>query len=243
MPSENVSGAPLIEGWLDPEVWSTDRVAPHKQFDRWREFVVEAHLHWAIDSRRYDRFPAYIRLGDCEGYRMSHLTSREGGIIGRRGAEQIARDDKAFFNLIYVAEGSIQLEMGQSSLDLQAGSFALWDSTRKMRFVTGEHLRQITLIMPREILRRSLPDADDYVGRKMDVMTSKVARFFIDHMLSLDRDFGALPGTAVPGIMDGTLALLATTLQSGAGIPDGSAGAPCSGRSRPTWIVIWTTRG
>lgn len=225
MPAEDSASTPMIAGWLDPEVWSTDRVAPHKQFDRWREFVVEAHMHWAIDSRRYERFPAYIRLGKCGGYRMSHLTSRVGGIVGRRDASQIALDDEAFYNLIYVAEGSILLEIGREPVELRAGHFALWDTTRQMRFVTGENLRQVTLIVPRTALQRALPDAEDHVGQRMDVAQSDVGRFFIEHMLSLDRAFGALPEDAVPGLVEGTVALLATTLKSATGVIDRSASA------------------
>lgn len=206
--------APLIADWHNAEVWSTTRVAPHKQFDRWREFVVDAHMRWAIRAIRCDRFPAYIRQGRFQGYRVTHLTSRKGGIVGNRGTAEIAGDQEALYNLIYIAEGSIMLEIGGTSTELKAGSFALWDSTRRMRFITGENLRQITLSVPHAMLHRVMPRADDCVGVRMEAGACDISRLFVDHLLSLDNNFGALPRSSAAHILDGAVDLLATTLSS-----------------------------
>lgn len=217
--------APLVAGWHDPKAWSTDSVAPHQQFQRWREFVLDAHMHWAIPSVRCDRFPAYIRQGRFQGYRMTHLTSRKGGIVGTRGSREIACDDEAFFNLIYIAEGSIELGIGDDPTVLTPGTFTLWDTTRRMRFVTGDNLRQITLVMPQSELRRALPRADDYVGRKIEAGDSDVSRLFVDHLLSLDHTFGTLPRASAAHILNGAVELLAATLGTKVPLDDAGPGS------------------
>lgn len=203
----------LIEGWQDPEVWSTGRVAPQRQFDCWRQFVVDAHMRWEIQPYPCERFPAFIRQGRFEGFRVTHLTSEHGGVVGTRSAREIARDDEAFYNLIYVADGSIELQIGARSLPLHGGHFALWDTTRPMRFTTGPGLRQITLAVPQHVLCRALPRADDYVGHIVDAQAG-LGRAFAERLLALDARFGALSSTAAGGILGESVDLLASTLSA-----------------------------
>lgn len=218
MPLHPSLQAPLVQGWQDAEVWSTARVAPDKQFDCWRAFVVDAHMRWDIRPIRCDRFPAFIRQGRYDGYRVTHLTSRHGGILGRRGTREIALDHEAFFNLIYIAEGSISLTIGGEDIVLTPGRFTLWDTTRPMRFVTGENLRQVTFAVPQAALRRVLPNVDDYVGRPIDT-AADVSRLFVNHLLSLDETFGELPPAAAGHVLNATLELLAATLSAKVSIP------------------------
>lgn len=205
------SDVALVDHWNDQEAWSTARVAPHKQFDCWRDFVVDAHMHWAIKPVRCDRFPAFMRQGRFDGFRVTHLTALQGGIVGTRGAREIAQDDEAFYNLIYIADGSICLVIDGEQIELTPGSFALWDTTRPMVFITGEGLRQVTFAVPQAQLRRVLPRADDYVGRRL-LATPGVSRLFIDHLLSLDESFGELPRNAAGHVLNATMELLAATL-------------------------------
>lgn len=216
--------SPLVQGWQDADVWSTGRVAPDKQFECWRAFVVDAHMRWDIRPVRCDRFPAYMRQGRFDGYRVTHLTARHGGIVGRRGAPEIALDHEAFFNLIYIAEGSISLTIGGQDIALTPGRFTLWDTTRPMRFVTGENLRQVTLAVPQAALRRVLPHVDDYVGRPVDT-AADVSRLFVNHLLSLDETFGELPPAAAGHVLNATLELLAATLS--AKVPTQPNGVSC----------------
>ncbi|WP_293391371.1 helix-turn-helix domain-containing protein [Nevskia sp.] len=205
--------SPLVHGWQDPDVWSTGTVAPSKQFECWRAFVVDAHMRWDIRPVRCDCFPAYLRQGRFEGYRLTHLTAHRGGIVGRRGPHEIALDDEAFFNLIYIAEGSISLTIGGQDIALMPGQFTLWDTTRPMRFVTGENLRQITFAVPQLALRRVLPRVDAYIGRPID-SAADVSRLFVNHLLSLDETFGELPQAAAGHVLRATLELLAATLRA-----------------------------
>lgn len=209
----------LVARWHDPDAWSTTRVAPHRQFDYWREFVADAHMRWHIPPIRCDRFPAFIRQGRCEGFRVTHLTAGKGDIVGKRGRSEIAKDDEALYNLIYIAEGSISLIMNDREAALRAGSFALWDTTRPMTFVTGSDLRQITFGVPQDRLRRTLPRVDDFVGKRIDA-DSGVSRLFADHVLALDARFGELPRGDACHVLDATTELLAAALSASLPRPD-----------------------
>jgi len=209
----------LVDRWNDQEAWSTARVAPHKQFDCWREFVVDAHMHWSIKPVRCDQFPAFMRQGRFDGFRVTHLTALQGGVVGTRGAHEIALDAEALYNLIYIADGSIELKIGADAIALTPGTFALWDTTRPMTFTTGENLRQVTFAVPQAQLRRVLPRADDYVGRKLEA-TAGVSRLFIDHLLSLDDSFGALPRNTAGHVLNATMELLAATLTAKVPLPE-----------------------
>lgn len=205
--------AVLNDHWRDLESWSTRNVAPARQFDVWRDFVVDAHLHWDIHAVPCDRFPAFIRQGRFDGYRVVHLTAAHGGVIGRRTRLQIAQDHEALYNLIYVAEGSQCLTFGDREMHLRPGTFGLWDSTQPMNFNTGEGLRQITFSVPRRRLDEALPGCENFCGHVMDAH-SGIGKLFIDCMLALESSFGDLSGSQAHAVLESTTELLVATLRA-----------------------------
>lgn len=209
----NLQRQPLVDRWHDPDAWTTGRVPPSRQFDYWREFVIDAHMHWAIRPLKCDSFPAFVRQGRFDGFRVTHLTAPRGGVVGTRGRREIARDGEAFYNLIYILEGSIGLVIDGREVPLTPGTFALWDTTRPMTFVTGKGLRQITLCVPQNQLQRMLPRADDFVGCRVAADTG-VSRLFADHLQSLDTRFGELPESDAGHVLGATTELLASALSA-----------------------------
>lgn len=207
-------GTKLIADWQNAEIWTTQRVAPHRQFDRWREFVIEAHLHWDIRRLACDRFPAFIRQGKFAGFRTSHITAALPGIVGTRRQAEIARDAEALYSFIYVAEGSIRLDIDDREVALFPGHCALWDTARPMRFTCGAGLRQITFSVPQDRMRRLTARVDAHVGRRLDVAQDGAARLFVEHMLALDRNFGELPSHGAARLLETTAELLAVALES-----------------------------
>lgn len=206
-----LSSPVLNDHWRDLESWTTAAVAPSKQFDHWRDFVVDAHLHWNIHSVHCEQFPAFIRQGRHEGFRLVHLTAARAGVIGRRAAREIAQDSEALYNLIYVAEGSQCLEFGDHEVRLDPGTFALWDSTQPMNFNTGEGLRQITFSVPRKRLDDALPRAQEFCGHAMQA-TSGIGKLFIDCMLALETSFGELSNAEAGEVLEATTGMLVATL-------------------------------
>lgn len=216
---ETQSPVVLNDHWRDLESWTTRSVAPARQFDAWRDFVVDAHLHWDIHSVRCDQFPAFIRQGRYEGFRLIHLTAARGGVIGKRSSLQIAQDREALYNLIYVAEGSQHLSFGDREVHLGPGSFALWDSTQPMNFNTGEGLRQVTFSVPRKRLDDALPRCEEFCGHAMQA-TSGIGKLFIDCMLALESSFGELSNAEAGEVLEATTEMLVATLAAKLQLPE-----------------------
>lgn len=206
------SELPIVEGWKNPTIWSTEQLPPARQFDRWCEFVNEAHLHWAIKRDQYDRFPAFIREGRFGEFRMANLTASGSRIRGNRGKVEIAQDEEALYNFLYVAGGSISLEIDGKDVNLFPGNFVLWDTTRPMVFVTGEGLQQITLAVTHERLHRIFPEAGTFVGRTVACSTG-FNQLLADHLVSLDQQFGDLTGEQARTALDATINLAISSLK------------------------------
>lgn len=201
----------VADRWNDKRVWTTEAVGPDKQFDRWCEFVNEAHLHWSIQRSLFDRFPAFIREGRYDRYRLASLTSAQPLIRGTRSEVEIAKDSEALYNIIFIARGSECLIIDNQEVELDSGSFVMWDSARPMKFITGENLHQITLAIPHERLHKVFPRAGDFVGKLVRAREG-LSRVFVDHLVSLDEQFGNLPKDAAHEVLEATVSLLTATL-------------------------------
>lgn len=202
------------------EHWSTNALPPASQFEAWREVIVDAHLAWDIPGIRCDRFPAYMHQHRVGAMRITDCTA-SARVRGTRAAPQIAMDDAAYLNVVLVAEGQETLRFGHreaDSLTLGPGMFTLWDSSRPMAFATGDHLRQLSLIVPEEALLRRVPRVRDLIGRPIDGRRG-AGGLFVDHLSSLLRRLPDIGAAARPAVLDGTLDLLALCLGEQPALP------------------------
>lgn len=192
--------------------WTSAALPEAEQFEAWRSVIVEAHLPWDIPRIRCERFPAFMKQFRQDGVRITNCSSPQ-VVSGVRTRSIIAREDEAFLNVVYIAEGAETLRFGDTELALKAGMFTLWDSTRPMHFMTQPGLRQMTLMVPADRLRRRIPRVEDLVGTPMDGR-SGLGGLFIEHLGALERRIGELPAHHSRAIIDGTLDLLALSLGS-----------------------------
>ena len=202
------------------EYWSTDRVQASQQFDAWREVIVDAHLAWDIPSIACECFPAYMRQQCVAGMRVTDCTAGA-RVRGTRGGAQIAQDSAAYLNVVMIAAGCERLRFGPSErdvVDLHAGMFTLWDSTRPMAFDTGEHLRQLSIIVPEAQLLRRVPRVRDLIGRPLDGRQG-IGGLFVDHFNALVQRLPELPAPSRPAVLDATLDLLGLCLSEQPALP------------------------
>ncbi len=204
---------PIENKWDDRSVWSTLALSPERQFDHWCNFVNRAHLTWSIDKVRCDNFPAFIREGRFEDFRIVNLSSALVDIRGKRGSKEISSDAQELFNILYIVNGSERLIIDDREIDLQAGSLVMWDSTRPMKFITGNNLHQVTLSVTHSRMRRIFPAIDDFVGIQLGTQTGP-GRLFASHLLALDTDFGNLYPQQAKIILDSTTQLFLSTLEN-----------------------------
>jgi len=200
-----------------PEVWTSEALLPRRQFDAWREVIVDAHLSWDIPKIACERFPAYMRQHRVDGLRLTDCTAPM-RVSGTRTHAQIAHDDEAYLTVVMVAQGTETLHFGDDELHLTAGMFTLWDSTRPMAFMTGEGLRQMSLLVPEAQLLRRMPRVRDLVGHPIDGRQG-IGGLFADHLLAMMRRLGELPAPSRAGALASTLDLLTLCLGAQPALP------------------------
>lgn len=206
----------LVSDWKNTSAWSTERLPSARQFERWCEFVNEAHLSWSIRGDTYERFPAFIREGRFGDFRLANLTGHAARVRGTRDHGAIARDTDAIYNMLYVVNGSICLTIDEHEVELRQGDIGLWDSTRPMVFVTGDSLHQITFAMTHEKLHRVFENAQDFVGKKVSC-NGGLSQLFADHLIALDRQFGDLTIDQARTVLDTTLNMAVSLFNDGDG--------------------------
>lgn len=212
------TAAVLDSHWTDLEGWSSSSVAPSKQFNWWRDFVVDAHLFWDIKPLPCDRFPAFLRQGRFDGHRLIHLTAACGGVKGRRSRHELAKDGEEFYTLLYVAEGKLGLDFGSHQILLEPGAFAMFDTTKPMGFDVIEQLREISFSVPKARFEHAMPRPEEYCGRAMR-STFGISKLFIDCLLALEANFGGLSSREANEAINFTTETMIATLSSKVELP------------------------
>lgn len=204
----------IIESrWNDLEGWSSSSVEPSKQFNLWRDFVIDAHLFWDIKAPACDSFPAFLRQGRFDGHRLIHLTAASGGVTGRRSRHEMARDDEEFYNLLYVVEGKLGLDFGSHNIVLEPGTFAVWDTSRPLEFNVIEQLREISFSVPKKRLESDLLRPDDVCARVIQARMG-IGKVFVDCLRALESNFGELAKGEAAGVLKATTEMMVATLLS-----------------------------
>ena len=205
-----MSATPQAE-YVLPEIWTTEALPPSRQFDAWREVIVDAHLSWDIPKIACERFPAHMHQHRVDGLRLTDCTA-SARVSGSRTRAQIAHDDEAYLTVVMIAQGSETLSFGDDrEMRLTEGMFTVWDSTRPMAFTTGDSLRQMSLLVPEAQLLRRIPRVRDLVGRPMDGRHG-IGGLFMDHFRALMQRLGELPAANRHTVLEATLDLLALCL-------------------------------
>jgi AraC-like DNA-binding protein len=200
------------------DAWSSEGLPAHRQFEAWREVIVDAHLSWDIPNIACDRFAANMRQHRVGCARLTDCTA-PARVTGVRRRAQIRRDAAAYLTVVHIAQGAETLVFdGEHELQLGQGQFTLWDSAQPMAFATAPGLRQLSLLVPEDQLTRRMPRARDLVGRPMDGR-SGLGGLFIDHLQAVMLRLPQVPAEQRDVVLSGTLDLLALCLGQQAALP------------------------
>jgi AraC-like DNA-binding protein len=135
-----------------------------------------------------------------------------GNIRGVRNSTEISSDAQELYNILYIVDGTERLIFNGQEVDLNSGSIIIWDSTRPMKFITGNKLHQVTLSISHDRMRRFFPTIDDCIAIHFDTKKG-ASRLFANHLLTLDAEFGNLYHQQAKIVFDSTLQLLFSVLE------------------------------
>ena len=194
-------------------VSSSQAVTAQRQYQWWRETVSDTHLGWDLPARRDAAFSGRIaqhRLGE-----MQLLVCDCDPCNGNRGKAHLARADEAYYGILYLLRGRERLVQGGSDIDLRAGFFTLWDSTRPIDFTVPDPLQKITLLIPQHLLEAALPAARHLTGQAIDGRQG-VGALFATHLRALVRETRDGAPEATDPILRATFDLLAAACKPAA---------------------------
>ncbi|MBN9530937.1 MAG: helix-turn-helix domain-containing protein [Alphaproteobacteria bacterium] len=201
----------------DAELFSSQAVGPTRQYGWWRDAVNATHLAWDMPARRDATFRGRIRRQRVGAAEVIDCLCD--GCDGRRGPAEIARSGDAWYGVLHVLGGRERLVIGADEIELEAGSFAVWDSTRAIRFATPDTLRKLTLMLPQHMA----PGLARLVGRRIDARRGPGA-LFATHLRALSRQAAGLDVRGQSAVLRPTLDLLELAL-------DPLPGGPGHGRA------------
>lgn len=144
-----------MTGWF-----STTTVSRDRQYDRWRDAVRSTHEAWDMPRRAEGRFDGRVRsrtLGPA-----SVIACSCDPCEGERGRVELARTERASVGVLLLLAGAERLTHPSGAIMLQAGQFALWDTTRPLSFDMPGRLRKITLMLPADALSPTLGTIRDW---------------------------------------------------------------------------------
>ncbi|MGY1640800.1 helix-turn-helix domain-containing protein [Geodermatophilus sp. SYSU D00703] len=128
---------------LTAERWRPDELSGD---DGFRAAVCDTHLPWALTPG--DPLPGPV---DLARYRFGDLTlvdCRCGPCAGSRGRAELAATDDDVVGVLFVREGSEELEVGGARVVVRPGSALLWRADEPVRFRVPGRLHKWTLLVP-----------------------------------------------------------------------------------------------
>lgn len=207
--------------------FSAADVGPGPRFEAWEQAIAQTHFEWSLRRDRSVAAGAY--RGELVRHRLGAarlVSCRCDALTGERTPRHIARADEPVFGVVVLCAGIESIAAADAELRLHAGSFALWDSERPLRFVVPGMLEKISLLVPKSRLRAIVAEPERYLGRVIDAGLGPAA-IVAEQLRALVRHGAALPssGPAAERLVDGTLELLGAALLAGSAEPLGPVAA------------------
>lgn len=142
------------------ETWTTTNLPERDQFSYWREVLCEAYV--ALNPTRPVRaggFTGHVKARPISGVNVTTIASERQKIY--RGRPEISRMPLEVYFLNLQVRGQCRMQQGGRAALLNAGEFALVDSTEPyLNDYCSDDWEQHSFRIPRHLLRPLLKDPD-----------------------------------------------------------------------------------
>lgn len=166
-------------------VVSTAEVAPGERLGLWGDFVCRHIGPLQADTFGDPQFNGRLELGQSSGVPVARIVASRHRV--QRTPHLIRKDSRNYVKLVAQVEGAGCFEQNGAKTVLAPGEWSLYDTTRPYTVSNPEPIKQIIMLLPRDVLVRLGLDLDrlsvrrfsgrDGVGRlAYDLLVSTFAR-------------------------------------------------------------------
>lgn len=194
-------------------LFSTDQVPVKSRLEYWRDAVCEVFFQLDIDvDTRPDPTMGF------DGCILQHATGALNfsevivdGHTAIRGKRQLSMSTEDCFLLIVQRGGKTLIEQDGRRACLEAGQFALFDSTRPYEMHLPEHIHHQVLKIPGSVLRDTIRGVERFTARAI-AGDSGAGRIFLGLMGLLRENIQALDQRGIASVADSLVDLLSATI-------------------------------
>lgn len=195
---------------MPTHTWTTADLPAASRFDAWSDALSSTHLDWELVGGSRD-FDAEVVARNCGDLRL--IGCRCDPCEGFRTSKHIDRSDGAYIGILFELAGAEIVRQGSQEATLRPGDFVIWDSLKPMEFRVLEPLRKMTILVPKQSMRRFLPEIDNVAGMRIEG-TEKLGPLVSAHLQQLSLGLKTLEDRHLQLIADTTLELVAAGVRA-----------------------------
>ena len=174
-----------------------------------RAMLSDVHLPWSLNLPDRDRYECRLDwhgLGGC-----SVVECRSAPLSGYRDAAEIRRTDGDHVGMLLILSGQERVRQGDVVANLGPGDMLLWDGSRPIRFEVTTLLHKVTLLVPRDRLRRGVIAPEPHGAVRLE-SRSGLGALAAAHLASLAKVARNIPAGHAPLAADILVDLLGRIL-------------------------------
>lgn len=190
--------------------WTTANLPAASRFDAWSDALSATHLDWELVGASRD-FNAEVVARNCGDLRL--IGCRCDPCEGFRTSRHIDQSDGEHIGILFELAGAEIVRQGGQETTLRPGDFVIWDSLKPMEFRVLEPLRKMTILVPKQSMRRFLPEIDTIAGMRIEG-TEKLGPLVGAHLQQLSSGLQTLEDRHLQLIADTTLELVAAGVRA-----------------------------
>lgn len=186
------------------EQWSTQQRYCASHFSDFQKVFERTHFHWDLKNQGRDDFHAGVKRRVYDDFVMTQIIADP--LMGTRTAADVKKSDDHYFCLLYLEGGRSLLSQGVNETTVEAGSIALWDSTRPAFFNATQRLHQCSLLIPHALATTCLPGIEDLCGLQVS-SSSGMGALLLSHLKKLHASIDEIDAQDRPAILRATVEL------------------------------------
>jgi AraC-like DNA-binding protein len=185
------------------QTWSTKALPGHLRFAAWTEKMRDLHMDWDLSAPGEEPYAAQIRYRMIAGAQIADAGC---GTFSGRHVPSSGTPDVVGIQLHL--SGRVEAGYAGERFTIEPGDLFVWSSDREGTFDTFGPHRQLTLLVPRPRVPRSL---DEMLQRGCPVAAGPgtgLLSIAADQIGGIAREMESLPDDAVSRAVDGLIDLL-----------------------------------